>query len=177
MVKDRCDKYKGKKTWDLEKDFVYKHCKKCPKNKTFKLMGLQRRRDVLEACQDTKLIENILKKEKDKKEKCVSFSKPWWYGWKGYPCKGTKDEKIYRKYLNDEIARFKKNDMNHKNPESIIKSYKKQIEALNEFYKTNKSKSNSNKSKKTKSKSKKSKYKKSKGGRRNYTKKKINNFK
>ena len=161
MVKDRCDKYKGKKTWDLDKDFVYKHCKKCPKNKTFKLMGWKRRRDVLEACQDTKLVENILKKEKDKKEKCVSFSKPWGYGrYGGYPCKGTKDEKIYRKYLKDEIARFKKNDMNHKNPESIIKSYKKKINELNEFYKTNKSKSKKTKSKKTKSK---------KGGRRNYT--------
>ena len=53
--KDRCARYKNKKTFGLPKNYVYKKCKRCPQNKTWKVssFGKPGYRDVGDACQNT----------------------------------------------------------------------------------------------------------------------------
>ena len=60
----------------------------------------------------------------------------WKYGkHNGYPCKGSKGEKEYRKYLKDGL---KKDKERGRNPGSYIKMYKKQLKELEDFYKQQK---------------------------------------
>ena len=78
---------------------------------------------IQRSCHSKKELNNKtknLEKQKGKREKintdCVSFSNVNWYGeWRGYPCKGTKDEKLYRKHLSDKLKKFKENKMGHPN--------------------------------------------------------------
>ena len=134
--KDRCDRYKNKKTHGLPTNYVYRHCKKCPKNKTFRIFQEGNAyRNVRNACIDTESHKKSKQKAKDKETKCVSLKNVHWYGWKGFPCKGTSDEKKYRAYLNEEIKKFTENKMKHSHPESVIKTTKKEIQELNDFYK------------------------------------------
>ena len=146
---NRCDKYKNKKTYGFYKNYVYKQCNKCPKNKIWNINTNGVKPAIFtirSSCHSKKESKENIEKKKEQKKKnnnkkksCFSYSNPNWYGeWKGYPCQGTKDEKIYRKYLKEQINKFKKNEMKHPNPQSIIKSYNKDIEKLNNFYKKSK---------------------------------------
>ena len=129
MVKDRCDKYNNKNTMGLGKNFVYKHCKRCPNNKTWKIYSGSQRKHISagESCHDT----GIINKEKDRlkklKTKCVYYKFPYNYSKvHGYPCRG-KGEKEYRKYLDEDVKNY---------PDKKSKKIRKQkLKELDEFYK------------------------------------------
>ena len=175
MAKDRCDKYKNDNTFGFGKNFVYKHCKKCPKKKTWKInrYNTPNFKPAIftiygNSCHNT---EKLNKKEKISKN-CVYFKNQLWkYGKEnGYPCKGSKGEREFRKYLDDEVNKwkqkkkrsFKKNQtikLHRMGRQMTKKEYikhcnhiikrnshyrKKKLKELNDFYKSQ------NKRKKTK---------------------------
>jgi hypothetical protein len=183
MEKNRCKKYEGKDTFGLGKDYVYKKCKRCPSTKAFDPSPLEGRPDfrtVYDACKDEKIYlrgleikEKRKKEEQEKKERgnCVSL-KPsnhprlgvnYGYGKHiGYPCKGTKDEKLYRLSLKNRIKLFQgklnpdaKNQNLNEKYKFIIKVAEKEIEKLDDFYKGQKEDKKKDKKNKTKRKKKK----------------------
>jgi hypothetical protein len=128
MVKDRCDKYKDDNTFGFGKNYVYKHCKRCPQKKTWKINKYNTPGfkpaifTIGNSCHDTEKLNAELRKRNKKKkkvsEKCVYYKQKWKYGkGSGYPCKGI-GEREYRKYLDDEVNEwinkkkrpFKKNE-------------------------------------------------------------------
>ena len=112
-MKDRCNKYKNDDTYGFGKNFVYKHCKKCPKKKTWKInrYNTPNFKPAIwtiygNSCHDTEKLNKELEKKNKKKafwEKnrynCVYFKQRYKYDkHRGYPCKGSKGEREFRKY-------------------------------------------------------------------------------
>ena len=68
MKKDRCEKYKNKKTFNRPKNQVYNKCKRCPLHKTFETTGHIN-------CLDITPDEWKKKKKKDKLKNPIFYSK------------------------------------------------------------------------------------------------------
>ena len=146
MVKDRCEKYKGNNTLGFGKNYVYKHCKRCPKNKTWKINKYNTPGfkpaifTIGNSCHDTEKLNAEIDKRNKKKEKvsknCVYFKNQWKYGkLNGYPCKGSKGEKEFRKYLDDKVNEMvaeKKNPGKIYHPKHRI--FDKSDSELNKFF-------------------------------------------
>ena len=97
---NRCDKYKDKKTYGFDKNYVYKQCNRCPKNKIWKVNtygGKPAIFTIQSSCHSKKESkENIERKKEQKKKKGVE-------------------------YLKEQINKFKKNKIKHPNPKKSKK--------------------------------------------------------